>query len=295
FNTGRAWNAALDSPVLNQITDQGTLRHQASVFNGSAKIYAPRYRQATLSSFLDRTGSGWRALDLAYGDVKQAFEYYLRHFNEGRPIIVASHSQGSWHVLRLLADYFEGKPLYEQLVAAYAIGTPLPLDKFSRTFQQIKPAAGPDDTGCIVDWNTYAYGGNPTLFTTRTSTHYDSGWESNAGKALYCINPLNWRTDDTYASRDLNRGGALTGLTGSLEISPGIVDAQCQDGVLRIHEPPDERYQAILLPGKHYHVFDYSLFYMNIRENAQRRLDAYRRASGRQPGTPLPEQRARGQ
>ncbi len=41
------------------------------------------------------------AFDLAYEDLKTAFENYLKHYNKGRPIIIASHSQGSLHALRL--------------------------------------------------------------------------------------------------------------------------------------------------------------------------------------------------
>ena len=66
---------------------------------------------------------GKQALDFAYQDVKAAFEYYLKHYNNGRPIIIASHSQGTWHAESLLHDYFENdSTLRKRLVAAYLIG-----------------------------------------------------------------------------------------------------------------------------------------------------------------------------
>jgi alpha-beta hydrolase superfamily lysophospholipase len=62
-------------------------------------------------------------VDLAYADVKAAFQYYLAHYNEGRPIIIAGHSQGTAHATRLLHEFFEHDPkLRRQLVAAYLIG-----------------------------------------------------------------------------------------------------------------------------------------------------------------------------
>src|SRR4029079_313076 len=44
------WNQALDDSSTNQLTDMFVLRGQAAVFNGCCKIYAPRYRQATIYS-----------------------------------------------------------------------------------------------------------------------------------------------------------------------------------------------------------------------------------------------------
>lgn len=96
-----AWNQSLDDGSTNQLTDAFVLRGQASVFNSCCKIYAPRYRQATIYSFMDNTGSGSAALKLAYEDVERAFDYFIEHYNQGRPFILAAHSQGSVHVRTL--------------------------------------------------------------------------------------------------------------------------------------------------------------------------------------------------
>ena len=75
----------------------------------------------------------WLAINAfatAYADIKAAFEYYLKNYNHGRPIIIASHSQGSTHALHLLKDYFENKPLQKQLVAAYIVGMTIPTEFF---------------------------------------------------------------------------------------------------------------------------------------------------------------------
>ncbi|HEX8350568.1 MAG TPA: DUF3089 domain-containing protein, partial [Hymenobacter sp.] len=72
------WNASLQNGQVNQFTDRVTMRKQASVFNAAGRIYAPRYRQATLYAFFDdKGGNGKKALALAYSDVKAAFQYYL--------------------------------------------------------------------------------------------------------------------------------------------------------------------------------------------------------------------------
>ena len=93
-----AWNANLDDTALNNQTDIKPILYQASVFNGSCRIFAPRYRQANLKAFLVRKSpKAQETFDLAYGDIKAAFQYYLDHYNHGRPIIIAGHSQGSLH------------------------------------------------------------------------------------------------------------------------------------------------------------------------------------------------------
>ena len=91
------WNASVDDPKLNARTDKYPIRFQASIFNSSGKIYAPRYRQAHLHVFYTQKKQmqGVRALDLAYSDVEAAFEYFLRYYSKGRPFIIASHSQGT--------------------------------------------------------------------------------------------------------------------------------------------------------------------------------------------------------
>jgi hypothetical protein len=96
------WNASLDDEKLNLKTDKYPIRYQATIFNGAGKVYAPRYRQAHLNCFYTKkTKDASEALELAYEDVKAAFQYYLLHYNNGRPFIIATHSQGTFHGKRL--------------------------------------------------------------------------------------------------------------------------------------------------------------------------------------------------
>ena len=102
------------------------LSKNASAFNGTCRIFAPRYRQATLFSFFGDVPSGRAALDGAYADVRAAFQHYLAVQNQGRPFVIASHSQGGWHAVRLLQEFVEAKPLADKFVAAYCLGSWLP-------------------------------------------------------------------------------------------------------------------------------------------------------------------------
>jgi hypothetical protein len=116
--SSESWNQSLDDVVTNGRTDEFVMQGQASAFNGCCRIYAPRYRQATLYSFFGSEGSGTQALALAYADVVDAFQYYLKHFSEDRPFILAAHSQGSHHVDVLLAKESVGTTLVNRLGCA---------------------------------------------------------------------------------------------------------------------------------------------------------------------------------
>ena len=103
-------NAAIDDDYINAKTDYSTILYQASVFNQQCRVFAPRYRQAHITNFFKRKMKQSKAFELAYADIKKAFEYYLQIWNKGRPIIIASHSQGSKMAERLLKEFFEDKP-----------------------------------------------------------------------------------------------------------------------------------------------------------------------------------------
>ena len=100
------WNADINNYQLNQNTDNTTILYQASVFNKRCRIFAPRYRQAHINAFYINQDSASGYFDLAYNDIKNAFEYYLEHYNDKRPIIIASHSQGTKHAGILLKEFF---------------------------------------------------------------------------------------------------------------------------------------------------------------------------------------------
>lgn len=254
FTKGDEWNAAIDNQELNDKTDDSTIKLQASVFNGSARIYAPRYRQANLKVFYKEEGKlpSKKALELAYSDVKNAFQYYLDHFNNNRPIIIASHSQGTLHATKLVQDFFDNPEWKDRLVAAYLVGYVVrPND-----FNHIEPCKTATENNCYVSWNTKGWNFKATPFF----------------KGATATNPLNWTLDGTYASREENKGGVLTDFD---EIKQGINDAQSKngDGVIWIHKPKIPF--AFLYFSKNYHVGDYNLFWMNVRENVAERTHAY--------------------
>jgi hypothetical protein len=279
FFSNSQWSQPLDNADTNKRTDEGTIRNQASVFNGCCRIYAPRYRQMTFSGFLKASPDANAALDLAYSDVKRAFEYYLAHYNHGRPFIIASHSQGSRHARLLVEQMIDGSKLQDRMVAAYIIGTWLDQDWFAH-LKSVKPCQGATDTGCVITWSTLADDADGqamrAAFAKRSGVTDDAVATSFAQHKFVCINPLSWSAGDATAPASLDLGGWVYGRgVTPRPPDPGLVSARCDDGGLYVSRPDDIAYRIALLPGGNYHNYDYQLAYMNIRANAIARVNAF--------------------
>lgn len=279
FFSNSQWNQPLDDADTNARTDKGTIRNQASVFNGCCRIYAPRYRQMTFSGYLQPSNDSKAALDLAYSDVKRGFEYYLAHYNHGRPFIIASHSQGSRHARILVEQMIDGSKLRNQLVAAYIIGNWIDRDWFDH-LKTIKPCEHADDVGCVVTWSTLADGADGQAqreaFAKRSDIDGDLAAKKFAQRQFVCINPLSWSAGNALAPAKLDLGGWVYGRGDNPRPpDPGLVSARCEDGALYVSRPDDIAYRIALLPGGNYHNYDYQLAYMNIRANAIARAHAF--------------------
>lgn len=259
INAGN-WNAPFDDAEANARVTDAVLPAQASVFNGCCKIYAPRYRQATFAAFLDREGNGAKALDLAYKDVEAAWDYYLANYNNGRPFILAGHSQGAGHVFTMLESKLAGTDVAKRMVAAYPIGATH--DKAALP-ASIPVCESAEQTGCVVSWNSVG----PTAPVWRDT------------KADICVNPLTWNSKTGEAAHDLNLGSLS--IAGGLRLVPKAADANCVDGRLIVSELHTTQYddRPMLLGKDNYHILDYGLFYANLRRNAQTRVDAYLKAN----------------
>ncbi len=248
------WNADVYDSVLNKKIDETTIKYQASIFNAAGKVYAPYYREAHLRSYFTTDKySAAQAFEIAYTDVRKAFEYYMAHYNNGRPIIIAAHSQGTQHAKRLLTEFFDGRPNQKQLVVAYLVG--FEVDPYS--YEMLHPCKDSTETGCYVSWRTY-------------STNFTPPIKDSTTEFAVCVNPLTWTMDSTTANKSLNKGGVLKNFN---KVIPELCDATVDRGILRIHKPNIRG--KIFIRTKNFHIIDYNLFYMNVRQNALTRVNSY--------------------
>ena len=260
------WNMDVFNQTLRADV-QGLLKAQAGVYSGAANLFAPYYRQvsfAALDPNEDMTLNSY--FRIGADDVHRAFDYYLNFLNQGRPFILAGHSQGSVVLLDLLRSRFKDPALQEKLVAAYLIGYSVTRDDL-RKYPWIKAAQGADDTGVVVSWNTQEPGatGSPVL-----------------RKGAICINPLSWRTDDAMADRNLNLGAVFfDDFKGKvLRMVPQYAGARVNTKTGALETVPPDKMEAGRFPPGVLHKFDYAFWYRNLERNVQTRVDAYFKRHG---------------
>lgn len=266
------WNAPITGWLTRRITNV-TISGSATPFNAAGKIYAPRYRQLTLSGF-DIPESRLGGLDVAYEDVRNAFLYFLAEYNEGKPFILVGHSQGSRLILRLLTEFFGEGDLPKKLIAAYPVGTWVNTDPETRTAYGLPICEKEEQTGCVISWRAFAYGSESAFYLPP---------KQKRGIDL-CVNPLSWKTDSELVPASENLGSIPIPMFGLPKPTPGLIGAQCENGVLYVNETKGWRYSMAEDKGS-FHAYDVELFYVNVRENAVTRARAWLRENG----SPVPD------
>lgn len=265
------WNASTRDPALNAATDRVATGIQAAAFNGCCAVYAPRYRQANGTAFYRPTRDGDRAIDVAYDDIRRAFEEFLARRGRARPFVLAAHSQGSVLAERLLTDVIAPSPLRERLVVAYLLGGRVTVDGLRARAPNLAPCRAPDDLHCVAAWNA-------------RSPDYTPGMQEltlRDGGERVCTNPLTWRDDGAHAAARANLGAVFLE-SGDPSPRPGFADARCERGILqvaRIGEAPRDFMSRILdhvIGAGNHHPIEFQMFFMNLRANAIARVEAAR-------------------
>jgi len=306
---GDRWNAPIAIEGDPRFRQEVFLKSQASVFNGVGEVWAPKYRQATFGAFLSLGDpNSAQAFALAYTDIASAFDLFIKEIPPTQKIILAGHSQGSLHLVSLLAQKIAGTPIADRIVAAYLIGWPISVETDLPKLG-LPPCAASDQTRCIVAFQSYAEPAEiDYIFKPFFSTAGLNG-EPRKDTRLVCTNPLTGGLepeppvpDDETGEDSTSEGGAQASELETAEIEiddtlgpahnlgslvpldetyadavlePGLVGAKCTErGYLSIGENPPKGLGSYVLPGNNYHVYDYALFWTNLRADAERRTQA---------------------
>ena len=256
-------NMPVDDPQARQFFRGATLMEKG-IYDQNCNFYAPYYRQASLSMYKLPRQQSLPYFSLAYEDIKEAFTYYLREYNHGRPVILAGFSQGGDMVLRLIKDMYRDPALQQKLVAAYAIGWPVtPAEALQ--YPQLKMAQNAEDTGVVISFNTEAPEVTRSLLVPEKTLS---------------INPLNWTPTGEPADNSLNLGAGLANYHGEItKAVPQLTGAYLDPtrGALKVTDIASADYPPMLdlfQPGV-YHVYDYLFFYRNLQQNVADRIKAY--------------------
>ncbi|MEA3038828.1 MAG: hypothetical protein QOE79_1341 [Sphingomonadales bacterium] len=270
------WNAPLDDRE-SQWRARLFVQSQASAFNSVGEVWAPKYRQATFGAFLTSKSDAQKALDFAYRDVRAAFDYFLAHVPPDRPIVLAAHSQGSLHLVRLLAERVAGTALARRIVAVYAVGWPISVTADLPRLG-LPACEAPGQPRCILSWQSFAEPADPKMITDVFDASTGLTGAPRRGSPMLCVNPLTGTRDaDAPANANLGTLVPNADLTAGTLTRPGV-PARCDvRGFLLIGDAPPAL-GPYVLPGNNYHVYDYALFWPNVRADAEARLAGWERA-----------------
>ncbi len=241
----------------------GALNMERGIYEENTRMYAPYYRQMAIKAYNLSEELRTPFFDIAYGDIKEAFSYYLEHENKNRPIILAGFSQGAEMCYKILEDFFKDEELNSRLVAVYAIGWRLEKE-FVKKNPHIKPAQSENDVGVVITFDCE----DPEIHSSSINPE---------DMQVFAINPLNWKTDGTPAEKNLNLGACFTDYSG--EIKSEIKNfcgcyIDTERGVLKVPGLISADYPPVVsnLPLGAYHVYDYLFFYRNLQENVKTRI-----------------------
>lgn len=235
---------------------------QATAFEITGNVYAPYYRQADAAYCLSLSDEEQTKLlnGIPKEDVFASLDYYFKHYNDGRPFILAGHSQGSNMLLFVLSEYMKKHPdIYERMIAAYVIGYSV-TDEFLQKNPHLKFAKGAGDTGVIISYNTES----PNV--TEENLVLEKGARA--------INPITWTTDETRADASKSLGARINGkkvenfADAALNLERGVVTCSTVN-------PNDYYKEGGLFVKGVYHSQDYPFYYYDIQANANLRANNY--------------------
>lgn len=267
-----SWNAALDDAQSGRIAEV-YVRGMASPFNQASEIWAPKYRQATFGAFLTDSPDAEAAIDTAYEDVAQAFDFFIDSIAADTPIVLVGHSQGALHLMNLLQREIAGTALEDRIAAAYLVGWPISV-AHDLPALGLPACATAGQANCIASWSSYAEPADPSALIETYSESRGLDGNLRGDSSIVCTNPISGTANGTApASANLGTLVPDTDLTDG-ELVPQYVPARCDErGLLLIGAPPEMG--AAVLPGNNYHVYDIPLFWRNLQRDVAQRVESW--------------------
>jgi hypothetical protein len=278
FMGRRQWNGPLEH-ANSRMRAELAVRSMASVFNDEAGIWAPRYRQAALGTFMVDRPEAKRALAMAEGDARAAFATFLAQIPPTAPIVLAGHNQGALIALHLLRDRVRGTPIARRVVAVYLTGWPVS-PRHDLALTGMPACSRADQAGCVMAWMTFADPADPRQVLAMAS-HYPALDGARADDPALCTNPLTGGAG-LSAPTSVNRGSLAIGdeLRQPSLVLPSV-GARCDaaSGLLIVSAPPHLGDQV--RPGNDFTAYDLALFWRNLRSDVAAREAAWLRGQHR--------------
>ncbi len=278
FNGGKDWLGPIADRASARWLSDTALPNYAGPYQRVARVFAPRYRQASLYAFMTNREDAQDARRFPYRDVEAAFHTFIAHYNGGRPFLIVGVEQGGDLAARLLDQIVAKDPaLKARLVAAVFIDTVAPADQYGPS-AAVPACASPKAFGCVLAWQQ-ADGLEADRLRKRALVWTREGRLDNLGERTpLCVNPLLGRTGADVAPKRLDLGATnATGLEWGARPAflPRAVSAECAAGFLNVSQPtsPSLRQSGGWL--ERFKTPPFNLFYLNEEVDAQARIAAF--------------------
>jgi len=233
-------DAGGNSDMIAGPEENGVVRAQFARFGSQCRLFAPLYRQATLTALRAATTGKPMPVDraLGYNDVRDAWNHYLQHDNNGRGVVLIGHSQGSGVLTQLIRNEIDGKPAQSKIVSALLLGTNVAVPKgkdVGGAFQHMPLCRSATQTGCVIAYVTFRS-------TIPPPANSRFGRVQGEGMQAACVNPASLAGEKGELRAYLSSGGSsITGsaaeprpwVSGATKIDtpwvsvPGLLTAHC--------------------------------------------------------------------
>lgn len=291
FNGGKHWNAPFRDQEAARLLDRVMLPNYAGPFARVGRIFAPRYRQASLYSQLTLREDARAARAFAYGDVREAFRLWLRTHGGDRPLVLVGVEQGGLLAERLLREeIMPDEALRKRLAGVYLVETVVPASGYGAA-SPVPACTSRKQAGCVVAWAT------PRDGDRRRTRDRSLVWDGSGvltglqGREVLCVNPLTGARSDAPAGEAESLGAVNASGMGWGVRPPLIkreVSARCVEGFLDVSRPKSSAFRPARGWSDQLKAAPYNLFFGDLEADAQARVSTLlgRQAYGR-PAPPI--------
>ena len=197
-----------NSDMIANVEELRVAHAQAARFRQHCRVFAPLYRQVTLTALRSLMAGGKEPVPdraLAFGDVQAAWKSYLANDNDGRGVVLIGHSQGSGMLNQLLKTMTAPEER-AKVVSALLIGTNVERsasDPAAGDFAWMPACTRADQASCVVSYVTFRDNVPPPANSRfgRTQT---------AGMQTLCVNPAALLGKGAKADAIFSTGGVGT-------------------------------------------------------------------------------------
>jgi pimeloyl-ACP methyl ester carboxylesterase len=267
---------------------------QASRFSSVCDVWAPMYRQRPLNAPAASPSDDAAAGQVAYDSVARSWHDYLEHFNDGKPIVVLGHSQGSAVLINLLQREVDNdQGLRARLVSALILGGNVEVptgDDVGATFQHIPACRAPTQTGCVIAYSSFPAQPPPDAVFGIAGQGIDAAANqtSTGDTEVLCTNPASLGNPDATAALDpyfwIADRPSRKVLTTDWVAFPELYTAQCRHAdsaswlqINDIGAATDTRTRLSLTNGPQwgYHAYDINVSLGNLVSDVNTEVAAY--------------------